>query len=558
MSRRLFILPLLALTFAVLGAEPVLAQENFWRVRLQLKWLHQFQFAGYYAAIEKGYYRDVGLDVQLLEATANEEPAQVVLRGGAEYGIATSDLVLYRSRGEPVVALASIFQHSPYVLVTSEKIDHLHDLIGRRIMIEPHADELMAYFSYEGIAKERLRLQPHNFDVSALIKGEVDAMSAYATDEAFLLKQAGFPYKAFSPRSGGIDFYGDTLFTTEAELRRNPTRVQAFVDASLKGWAYALNNPDEIIQLILARYSQRHTREHLQFEAEQTRRLIRNDIVELGYMNPGRWRHIAEVYGVLGMMPKDFSLEGFLRRAPEPVDVARLYLVIAVSLAGLLVIGGVSVRFFQLNIQLRRQIAERIAVEAKLRESEEELRRIANVDSLTGVFSRRNFLQHFTNELERARRYNRDLALLIFDVDRFKAVNDSFGHLAGDEALRCLCEAARGAVRQTDLIGRVGGEEFGVLLPETSVDGALRTAERIRRAAEVLDIIAGPHRIKLTISVGGTMVRAHDTAGSAIARADGALYEAKRAGRNRTVLYAYGQEETTAPAAEEAPASRTA
>ena len=550
MSRRLtLILPLLALILGTLGAWPLHAQENFWRVRLQLKWLHQFQFAGYYAAIEKGYYRDVGLDVQLIEATQNEEPAQAVLRGGAEYGIATSDLVLYRSRGEPVVALAAIFQHSPYVLITPEKIDHLHDLIGRRVMIEPHADELMAYFRYEGIAKERLRLQPHNFDVSALIKGEVDAMSGYSTDEAFLLKQAGFAYKTFSPRSGGIDFYGDTLFTTEAELRQNPTRVQAFVDASLKGWAYALNNPEEIIQLILTRYSQRHTREHLRFEAEQTQRLIRHDIVELGYMNLGRWRHIAEVYGVLDMMPKGFTLGGFLRRAPEPVDVAGLYIIIAVSLAAVLVIGGVSVRFFQLNVNLRRQIADRLAVEARLRESEEELRRITNVDSLTGVSSRRNFLQHFANELERARRYNRNLALLIFDVDRFKALNDSFGHLAGDEALRCLCDAARGAVRQTDLIGRVGGEEFGVLLPETTIDGALRTAERIRRAAEILDIIAGPHRIKLTVSVGGTMVRAHDTAGSAIARADGALYEAKRAGRNRSVLYAYGQDaEMAAPA----------
>ena len=552
MARRSFILPLLALLLAAVGAWPAQAQDNFWRVRLQLKWLHQFQFAGYYAAIEKGYYRDVGLDVQLIEATPNEEPAQAVLRGAAEYGIATSDLVLYRSRGEPVVALAAIFQHSPYALVTSDKIDHLHDLIGRRIMIEPHADELMAYFKYEGIAKERLRLQAHNFDVSALIKGEVDAMSAYSTDEVFLLKQAGFPYRAFSPRSGGIDFYGDTLFTTESELRQNPTRVQAFVDASLKGWAYALNNPEEIIDLIFTRYSQRHSREHLRFEAEQTKRLVRHDIVELGYMNPGRWRHIAEVYGMLGMMPKTFSLEGFLRRAPEPVDVAKLYFIIAVSIATLLVVGGISVRFFQMNIQLRRQIAERVTVEARLRESEEELRRIANVDSLTGVSSRRNFLHRFANELERARRYNRDLALLIFDVDRFKAINDSFGHLAGDEALRCLCEAATGAVRQTDLIGRVGGEEFGVLLPETSIDGALRTAERIRHAAEILDVIAGPHRIRLTVSVGGTMVSPHDTVGSAIARADGALYEAKRAGRNRTVLYAYGQEPEKTVAAERA------
>ena len=541
--RRKPLLLLAVLAGAMLCTLPSAAQD-FWRVRLQLKWRHQFQFAGYYAAIEKGYYRDVGLDVQLLEATEGEEPAKVVLHGGAEYGIATSDLVLYRSRGEPVVALAAIFQHSPYVLLTAGKIDHLHDLIGRRLIVEPHADELMAYFRNEGISKERLTLLPHTFDPAALIDGKVDAMSGYSTDEPFFLQQANFPYKSFSPRAGGIDFYGDTLFTTEAELKRNPRRVAAFVEASLKGWAYALDHPDEIINVILSRYSQRHSRAHLAFEAEQTQRLIRHDIVELGYMNPGRWLHIAETYGELGMMPKGFSLDGFLRRPPEAVVVTRLYIAIAASLAAVLLVGGISLRFYQLNIRLRRQIDERTQIEAKLRESEEELRRIANVDSLTGVASRRNFLQHLAHELERARRYGRSLAFLTLDVDRFKSINDTYGHLAGDEALRCLCDAVRIAMRQTDMIGRVGGEEFGVLLPETSIEGASTIAERIRKAVEELAVVAGPNIIHLTVSIGGTMVADQDSVGSVIARADGALYEAKRDGRNRTMLYAYGTDAT--------------
>ena len=108
-----FGLALLALALPSIGG----AAPRLDRVSLQLKWKHQFQFAGYYAAVEKGFYRDAGLDVTLLEAPDNIEPAQAVLRGDAEFGIAASDLVLLRGQGRPVVALAAIYQHSPFILL---------------------------------------------------------------------------------------------------------------------------------------------------------------------------------------------------------------------------------------------------------------------------------------------------------------------------------------------------------------------------------------------------------------------------------------------------------
>jgi diguanylate cyclase (GGDEF)-like protein len=531
---------ILVLIGAMLDIGPVLAQSEPTPIRLQLKWRHQFQFAGYYAAIEKGYYREAGLAVDLIQAPETEEPAQVVLRGGAEYGIATSDLVLYRSRGAPVVALAAIFQHSPYVLVAplTDEIGHIHDLIGRKVMVEHHADELMAYFMYEGIAKDRLELVPHSFGVEAFARGEVAAMSAYSTDEPFLLQQAGIAYQTFSPRAGGIDFYGDTLFTTESELRDNPARVAAFVAASLKGWAYALDHPEEIIDLILSRYSQRHSRAHLRFEAEQTKRLIRHDLVELGYMNPGRWRHIAEIYAELKMMPPQFKLDGFLLRPPGPADLTFLYLAIAGSLGAALVVGLISLRFYQLNGSLRREILERITVEAKLRLREEELLRIADFDALTGVASRRSFLARFDQELARALEHGTALGLLIFDADRFKSVNDNHGHLAGDEALRGIADAAREVVGLAELIGRLGGEEFGVLLPGISAEGTAKAAERLRREVEGAVIAYGTHQIRVTVSVGGANAMPGDTIDRLSARADAALYEAKRSGRNRSMFRA--------------------
>lgn len=282
-------------------------------VRLQLKWQHQFQFAGYYAAEEKGFYREAGLTVTLVTPEDGQDPAQAVLDGRAEYGIGTSDLLLLRARGYPVVVLAPIFQHSPLVLLAAagQGIESVHDLAGRRVALEPQAAEIEAYLEREGIALAALDIVGHEGGVAALLDGRVAAMSAYLTDEPFALAAAGFDYRLFSPRSGGIDFYGDTLFTTEAELNAHPDRVRAFRSASLKGWRYALDHPEEMVELILARYGARHSREHLAFEARQTRRLVAPEAVPLGHVNPGRWRHVAEVYAALGLMPEDVSLAGF-------------------------------------------------------------------------------------------------------------------------------------------------------------------------------------------------------------------------------------------------------
>lgn len=327
------------------------------KVTLQLKWKHQFQFAGYYAAIQQGFYRDAGLEVSLREASDDENPAEVVLRGDAEFGIAASDLIVLRSQGKPVVALAPIYQHSPLVLLVAADsgIDSVHGLIGKRVMLEAHADELLAYLYFEGIKKESITWLPHSFDPSGLIDGTVDAISAYSTDEPFLLRKAGIKYNTFTPRSGGIDFYGDTLFTTEDQVRLHPERVQSFLHASLHGWKYALANTDEIIELILSKYSDRHSREHLKFEAEMSENLILPDVVEVGYVNPGRWRHIGETYERMGIIEALPSLEEFLYERNPRVIPKGLYGALAASLAMILIAGGVAYRFYRLSVQVRQQ-----------------------------------------------------------------------------------------------------------------------------------------------------------------------------------------------------------
>ncbi len=158
------------------------------KVTLQLKWTHAFQFAGYYAAKEKGYYAEAGLDVSLEEALPGIDPAKNVLDGKAQYGVGTSALLLKRNAGEPVVVLAVIFQHSPYVLIARQlrATQSIHDLVGKRVMLEPQADELLAYLKKEGIPLERITRVEHSYDPQDLIDGKVDAIARVCYQSALL------------------------------------------------------------------------------------------------------------------------------------------------------------------------------------------------------------------------------------------------------------------------------------------------------------------------------------------------------------------------------------
>lgn len=307
---------LAGLACSVAGAEGAPLRK----VRLQLKWHHQFQFAGYYAAVAQGYYRAAGLDVELIEAEPERDPTLAVLDGRAEFGVGNSDLLLLRAAGKPVVVLAAIFQHSPLLLLTrtGNGVTDLQGLHDRDMMvIESEKAELLAYFKHEGVDVARLHIRPHTLRVGDFIEGKVDAMSAYSTDEPFELRQAGVGFLAFTARSGGIDFYGDNLYTTEAEIRRDPGLVRDFRAASLRGWDYALAHPAETIDVIQQQYHSRLNREHLEFEAARTAELMHPGVIEVGHMNPGRWRHIADTYAEFGMMPAAFDLAGFLYD-PDP------------------------------------------------------------------------------------------------------------------------------------------------------------------------------------------------------------------------------------------------
>jgi diguanylate cyclase (GGDEF)-like protein/PAS domain S-box-containing protein len=308
-------------------------------IHLQLRWHHQFQFAGYYAALEKGYYKAAGLDVIIDEGTPEKKPVQEVLQGHAQYGEANSELLLERLRGAPLIALAAIYQHSPSVLIARKDagISSPDDLVGKKIMLlnQTVDADFVAMFNNEGIDTSRLHIIPSSYEIRDLVDGKVDAFNSYLSNEPYFLKQQGVEFNVLNPRSYGVDFYSDILFTTEDELKHHPERVKAFRQASLEGWYYAMDHPQEIIDLLLTQYKANKTRDHLNFEADAIRSLIIPDVIDLGHMNPWRWRHMAETFVKAGMVENDKFLQGFSYDPDPKADKEKLlrYIKIAVALA---------------------------------------------------------------------------------------------------------------------------------------------------------------------------------------------------------------------------------
>ena len=194
----------------------------------------------------------------------------------------------------------------------------------------------------------------------------------------------------------------------------------------------------------------------------------------------------------------------------------------------------------ELATSLKQEVERRVEIEEKLRQSEEEYRRLATIDFLTGVCNRRYFYTLADKEMDRMGRNGRGMCLAMMDVDYFKSINDRFGHLNGDVVLTCIAEAIVANLRAVDIVARYGGEEFVVLLPDTPFDAGCVTLERLREFISCMPIALDSRSLTITLSIGVTYlepVPAHGDRrkilGTAIERADDALYRAKANGRNR-------------------------
>ena len=359
------------------------------KISIQLAWKHQFQFAGYYAALDKGYYRQSALDVTILEGGNGSFARETVRRKQAQYGVAGTELILHRADGDPFVVLAPVFQHSPSILLARRDsgIFTIQDLIGKRVMVLPDRKDadILAAFLNEGISPDTIQWMDQTYRLEDLMEGHTDAMSAYLTNEPWLMLQNKIEPVIISPRAYGVDFYSDCLFTTQNELKKHPERVKAFLDASLDGWEYAMAHPEEIIDLLINDYGVRKTRDHLRYEAEAIRKIMLPDLIQIGHMNPGRWRHIKGTYQKLGLLPADFSLKGFLYN-PNPSREDFTWLkriaIIAVGICLLFTMAILILSVF--NRKLKKEVEKRKQAEETLRDKEHLLNEMGNLARIGG------------------------------------------------------------------------------------------------------------------------------------------------------------------------------
>jgi len=310
---------------SMVRAEAVARVQKLETVNLQLKWKYQFQFAGYYAAIEQGYYADAGLAVQIHASQLDKSVVNQVISGEAEYGVGDMGILFNYAYGAPIKALAAIFQHNPLVFISkkSSGIKTPHDIIGKRVMqrlITTDEASLISMLTDAKIAQGQYTAIEHNFHYEDLISEKVDVMSGYITNQPFALKSQGVDVNVMDPKDYGIDFYEDLLFTSHKEQEQYPGRTRRFLKASIKGWHYAFEHPEELVQLIKAKYHSQSSIEKLRNEAIETRKLVLPDSIPLGQIKLERLRQVADVYSRLKLFRKltDSELSHFIYR---PVNV---------------------------------------------------------------------------------------------------------------------------------------------------------------------------------------------------------------------------------------------
>lgn len=741
--------------------------NNLKDISLQFQWKHQFQFAGYYIAKEKGFYKESGFNVDLKEFEFGMNVPNEISNKKSTYGVGRPTLMISKSNRNDLVLLASIFQSSPnvWIALKDRGISSLNDFKNKKVMVTGDAKEdaaVMSMFFSRVIYLNNLNVVEHSFDVNDLISGKTDLMSAYISNEPFLLKQKGFESIIFDPKDYGFDFYNDILFTTQDEINNNLEDVKKFKDASIKGWEYAFNNIEETVDIILKKYNtQNKSKEALIYEANELKKLAYYKTDKLGQIEKNKIERMIDYYKLIGFIKNEIDLDnfifdyeryhflskeeidylkekekitmcihpsfmpfqsfdengnhlgmtsdyfklfeeklntkfeiiktnswpesltyakekkcdilGFLRENPERrkflnftepylsaplvvattleksfinsigdlygkkvavmqghsvveylkkypnidiVEVTRVkeglekvedgdvfafiglipsiayesninnftnikiagklyedwefrigvrnddlillnilnksikfltdekkeeisnkwlsikyterinYELLWKSVVPLVLLLSILIYFFNKQNKLKNKLEES---NEKLSLAYEEVEKLSVTDKLTNLYNRYKIDSVLNDEKKKADRYNLNFGILILDIDFFKKVNDNYGHLVGDEVLIEFSSILKNNSRETDIVGRWGGEEFLIIVPHTEYDSLLYFANNLRKKIENYEFRTVG---KVTASIGVSIYEKDDEIINAINRADEAVYVSKSSGRN--------------------------
>jgi ABC-type nitrate/sulfonate/bicarbonate transport system substrate-binding protein len=325
---------------------------------LQLSGPAQFEFAGYYAALWKGYYDEAGLDVEIRPSgapgAAAVDPVHEVTDGHAQFGVGTAGLVVQAAQGLPLLLLAPIFQSSGAAVYYRTDGDFASPgaLVKARVGRPPATDilnlELTTALRGDGIDPTEIRLvpvEPGQVAV-ALADRRVDAAIGSAWTIPWRARARNLTLKSFNPADYRVEFYGDTLFTSARFARVDPEVVQRFRAATLKGWAYALDNPDEIASRLVSGFPPppgiTDAAGFARYQADIARRLTRYPEVQLGHSDPERWNRIETALAGVGALVRTTGPDSFVYDpAAEPLGTRwrDIIVVAAAALAAVAVAG---------------------------------------------------------------------------------------------------------------------------------------------------------------------------------------------------------------------------
>ena len=297
------------------------------KISLRLKWIHQGQFAGFYSAARQGFYEKNGLQVEVRAGGQDLSALKLVAAGSDTFGVWGADqLILAREKGIPVVALAVIYPNTPacFTALQSSGIKSIKDFPGHRIGMQYGTDLETVYLMMlrkVGLDRKQVTEVPVQFNFSMLLDGKVDAWPSYAINEPILAREKGFEVTVIDPSAYGVRMYADTVFATESLVRERPDLVRRFLIGTLRGWQFALENPQQAVK-DLAFFEPGIDEAHQVAMVKAAIPYVRPDSqVRLGSMDLEVWREMQAALQAQGLLQKEVDLNALVN--PSFVDAVQ-------------------------------------------------------------------------------------------------------------------------------------------------------------------------------------------------------------------------------------------
>lgn len=305
----------LFLAFVLLAAcTPQTAQPPPDEVTVQLKWVHQAQFAGIYVAQEKGYYAQENIKLTLGEGGPGINVIEQIIAGQADLGVAApEDILIQRSQGADIVALATIFRRNPTVFMALPEsgITRPADLLGKRVSVGGVVEfemQLNAMFEKLALDIEQIEIAPHSYDLAPLYDGDVDSTALYSTGGLIRARQEGYEFNLIWPDDYGVHMYADTLITTGQMVRENPDLVLRFLRATLRGWQEAIEDTEMAVEMTM-RYAREDDPAMQAQMMSASMPLIHTGEDHIGWMRLEIWQAMYDILLEQGMLDKALNVD---------------------------------------------------------------------------------------------------------------------------------------------------------------------------------------------------------------------------------------------------------